>query len=168
MYPTALMLSWNQVMDKVKSGEVDILPAVVQTSEREAFLNFTKPIISFPIVIATRKDGQFVGKITDLNGLKVGVVDGYVTHDTLAKEYPDLLLVPFKNLEEGMIALENKQINAFIDNLGSMTFLIEKHKLTEVRIAAPTDYRFLPLAIGWLRRESDSNGGTISLRLPWI
>ncbi|MBF0446728.1 MAG: transporter substrate-binding domain-containing protein [Magnetococcales bacterium] len=140
-------LSWEQVIHKVKSGDVDIIPAIVRTPERESYLNFTKPIISFPIVIATHKDTPFVGKISDLKGLKTGVVAGSAIQDILSQEHPDLSLVPFNNLEEGMIELQNKQITAFIDNLGGITFLIDQKKLSKIKIAAPTDYKF-ELSIG--------------------
>ena len=135
-------LSWEQVLDKVKSGDVDILPAVVRTAEREAFLNFTKPIVNFPVVIATHRNGPFVGNFFDLKGWKTGVVGGYAIEQRLAKVHPYLTVLPFKNVKEGLIALQNEKIDAFIDNLGSITYLIDKNNLTDIKIAAPTDYKY--------------------------
>ncbi len=140
-------LTWTQTLKQVKSGGVDLLPAVARTPEREKFLNFTKPYISFPVVIATRKDGPFVDNLSDLKGLKVGVVAGYITEELLTKEHPGLTLVLSKNLEEGMEALQDGKIDAFVDNLGSITHLIDKKGLKRVKIAAPTEYRF-DLSIG--------------------
>ena len=140
-------LTWPQVLEQVKSGGVDILPAVARTPEREKFLNFTKPYISFPIVVATLRSGPFVDSLSDLKGLRVGVVKGYVTQELLETEHPDLTLVMFKNLAEGLLALEKKKIAAFVDNLGSITYQIDKYGLEEIKIAAPTDYRF-ELSIG--------------------
>lgn len=138
-------LTWPQVLERVKSGGIDILPAATQTAERETFLNFTKPYISFPVVIATRKDGVFVDGLGDLVGLKVGVVDGYVTQGYLAKSHPELNLVPIKTLGDGLRALDEGRLDAFVDNLGSITYEVGRQNLTGVRIAAPTQYRF-PLA----------------------
>ena len=135
-------LTWNAVMEKIKKGEIDILPAVTRTPERETFLNFTKPYISFPVVIATRKDGIFVDNLNDLLDEKVGVVSGYVTQEFITKDYPGLVLVPHKNLATGLEALNRGDIIAFIDNLGSITYEIERQKLENIKIAAPTDYRF--------------------------
>jgi ABC-type amino acid transport substrate-binding protein len=118
-------LTWTQVLEQVKSGGVDVLPAVVRTAEREKFLNFTKPFISLPIVVATLKKGQFVDSLSDLKGLRVGVVKGYLTHNLLETEHPNLELTTFENLADGLLSLDNKKVDAFVDNLG-----------------APTDYRF--------------------------
>ncbi len=135
-------LTWKEVLEKVKAGEIDVLPAVARTKEREAFLNFTKPYISFPVVIATRKDGIFVDNLNDLTDKSVGVVEGYVSQDILARDFPTLVLVPHKSLSSGLEALNNGEIIAFVDNLGSITYEIERHKLENVKIAAPTRYRF--------------------------
>jgi hemerythrin-like metal-binding protein len=140
-------LTWSQVLKQVQSGDVDLLPAVARTPEREKFLNFTKPYISFPVVIATRKEGRFVDNLSDLKGLKVGVIAGYITEELLSKEHPGLTLALSKNLEEGMLALQDGKIDAFVDNLGSITHLIDKKGLKGVKIAAPTEYRF-DLSIG--------------------
>ena len=51
-------LTWSQVVDKAKRGEIDVLPAVVPTQDRREYLNFTDPYVSLPIVIATRTWGS--------------------------------------------------------------------------------------------------------------
>ncbi len=135
-------LSWKQVMEKIKGGEIDVMPAVARTKEREAFLNFTKPYISFPVVVATRKDGVFVDNLGDLTGLRVGVVEGYITQEILAHDHPNIVLVPYPNIGEGLKALDENQIAAFVDNLGSLTYEIDRLKFEEIKIAAPTKHRF--------------------------
>ena len=135
-------LTWTQVLEQVKSGGVDLLPAIVRTAEREKFLNFTKPFISLPIVVATLKKGSFVDSLTDLKGMRVGVVKDYVFHNLLETEHPNLKLVIFENLEDGLLSLDNKKVDAFVDNLGSINYLIDKNNLENIKIAAPTDYRF--------------------------
>ena len=139
--------TWKKVLEQIKTGELDVLPAVARTKAREEFLNFTKPYISFPIVVATRKDGIFVDNLGDLTGRKVGIVEGYVTQEILARDYPELILVPSGSLAEGLKDLNDRKVDAFVDNLGSITFEMNSHQLNDLKIAAPTDYRF-ELSIG--------------------
>ena len=47
-------LSWPEVMNKARAGEIDVLPCVAKTPERSKFLLFSEPYISFPMVILTR------------------------------------------------------------------------------------------------------------------
>ncbi|MEJ2247304.1 MAG: transporter substrate-binding domain-containing protein, partial [Acidobacteriota bacterium] len=139
--------TWPQALEQVKSGGVDLLPAVVRTAEREKFLNFTKPFISFPIVVATLKKGLFVDSLSDLKGLRVGVVKGQFTHNLLETEHPDLELTTFENLTDGLVSLDDKKVDAFVDNLGSIIYQIDKQGLENIKIAAPTNYRY-ELSIG--------------------
>lgn len=47
--------------------------------ESKDLLNFTKPFISFPVVISTRNDAQLTRSLWDVVGDKVAVVEGSVT-----------------------------------------------------------------------------------------
>ncbi|MBF0190808.1 MAG: transporter substrate-binding domain-containing protein [Magnetococcales bacterium] len=135
-------LTWAQVMEQVKIGQIDMLPAVVRSREREAFLHFTKPFISFPVVIATHADGVFVVGLEGLAGRQVGVVRSYITHELLAREFPAIHLVLFDKLAQGLEALENGRIEAVVDNLGAITYETRHLRLAHIKIAAPTPYRF--------------------------
>jgi len=83
-------LTWSQVIEKAKAGEIDVLPAVIRTPDRDKYLNFTKPYLSFPIVTATNKNTPFIGSIKDLEGYRVGVVKDYYTEDILRNDHPYL------------------------------------------------------------------------------
>ncbi|MBF0589546.1 MAG: transporter substrate-binding domain-containing protein [Magnetococcales bacterium] len=140
-------LSWKQVLQGVKAGRIDILPAVAHTPEREEFLNFSKPYISLPVVVATRKGSVFVDSLSDLVGYRVGVVKDYITDELMARKHPSLQRVQVATLAEGLRALNSGKLDAFVDNLGSITYEIDRQRLEEIKIAAPTPYRF-PLAFG--------------------
>ena len=134
-------LSWPEVIEQVKTGDLDVLPAVARTKMREAFLNFTQPYVSFPVVIATRKDAPLVDRLDDLEGWTVGVVEGYVTDELLAENHSGLNRKRVTSVAEGLRALEDNEITAFVGNLGAITYEIERARLEDIRIAAPTDYR---------------------------
>jgi len=113
-------LSWPEVIDGARAGEIDVLPCVVRTPQREAYLNFTDTYLDFPMVIMTRESESFAGGLEDLRGQKIGVVKGYATVDLLAEHYPDLERVEFKTLNKGLEALSSGQIPVFVDNLASI------------------------------------------------
>jgi PAS domain S-box-containing protein len=143
----ATQLTWQQVIERSKRKELDILPAVMQTQEREKFLNFTKPYIKFPMVIATRTGKVFANHLKDLYGKKVGVVKGYVTEDILRRNHPKIELAPSTNLVDALKALSSGQVYAVFDNLGVITYQLEQLKIDNIKIAAATEYNF-ELAMG--------------------
>ena len=135
-------LSWSQVISKAKAGEIDILPSVMQTQARKKYLNFTKPYISLPIIIASRKDAPFINNLSDLSGLKVGVVKDYPTVELLEKDYPDLELILFATLAQGLDELNAGRIDTFVDNHGTITYEMIRKKFSNIKIAALTEYKF--------------------------
>nr|CRH07894.1 Exported protein of unknown function [Candidatus Magnetococcus massalia] len=135
-------LTWPQVIEGLKQQTIDIVPAIVPTQERRKLFNFTKPYISFPVVITTRKDGGFIDKLKDLNGQRVGVVEGYVTESYLRKDHPTIKRVLQKNVESGLKALEEGEIDAFVGNLGVITYTMNRLEMENIKIAAPTKYSF--------------------------
>ena len=140
-------ISWSQALEKVKKREIDFLPALAKTPGREKYLNFTKPYIFHPIAISTRNDFKTVGDLSDLVDTRVGVVKDYMTEGLLAENHPDVNLVVYNTLSEGLQALSERQIDAFVDNLSTMTWEIDHSGLENLKIAATTNYQF-KLAMG--------------------
>jgi signal transduction histidine kinase/ActR/RegA family two-component response regulator len=140
-------LTWVEVMKKAEIGEIDILPAVVKTENREKFFNFTEPYINFPMIIATRKDGFFIQELKDLNTHRVGVVKSYITHELLSRDFPDINLIFFDTVADGLTKLDSGDIDAFVENLGVITYHINQEIFSNIKVAATTPYK-LELAIG--------------------
>ncbi|MBW2657668.1 MAG: transporter substrate-binding domain-containing protein, partial [Deltaproteobacteria bacterium] len=157
-------LTWSQVIEKAKAGEIDVLPAVMRTSERDKYLNFTKPYLSFPIVIAINKNIPFIGSIKGLEGYRVGVVKDYSTEDILRHDHPYLKLVTYPTLEEALQELDTGRIDALVDNMITITQEIARSGLKNTRISASTEYTYdlslgvhkdLPELIGILNKVID-------------
>lgn len=159
-------LSWSKVMEKAKVGEIDVLPAAVWTRESEKYLNFTRPYATFPIVIATHDDFPFVGELGDLSEYEIGVVRGYITEELLKRDFPALELIPFDSLAEGLKALSKKQVAAFVDALGTITYEMNRAGLTNIKFAAPTRYN-LELAMA-VRKDWPELTGILQKALATI
>jgi PAS domain S-box-containing protein len=132
-------LTWTEAMEQIKAGAVDAIPKATPTPERQEFLIFTKPYASFPTVIVTRKD-RFVIGLDDLYGLRAGVVKGLVVESNLRRDHPSMPLIVVASVEDGLRQLSTGGLDAFVDNLGPVTYNIDKLGLANLKIAAPTPY----------------------------
>jgi PAS domain S-box-containing protein len=135
-------LTWSQVVEKAKAGEVDVLPAMVPSRDREAYLAFSKPYLSPPIIIAVYEKMSYANELKDLSGYKVGVVKDYFTDESLTRDYPDLKLIKFSTLKEGLKALDEGELDAFVDSLAAITSEIALSGFRNIKISAPTQYNF--------------------------
>ncbi len=172
-------LTWSQVIEKAKAGEIDVLPAVTRTSERDKYLNFTKPYLSFPVVIATNKKIPFIGSIKGLEGYQVGVVKDYYTDDILRNDHSYLTLVTYPTLEEALQELDAGRIDAFVDNMITISQEIVRSGLENTRISASTKYTFeislgvhkdLPELVGILNKVLDdiSSQEKAAIQSTWM
>jgi len=120
-------LTWDQAVEGAKNRTIDVIPMITSTPEREAFLSFSKPYISFPEVIITRRDYPAVGNLGDFAGNKVAVVKGYRSHKILIKEYPSIKSYVVGTSLEGLKAVSVGKADAFIGNLAVNSYLMQEH-----------------------------------------
>lgn len=134
--------SFQDVLEAAQRSQIDILPSVIKTPEREKYLLFTEPYISVPNVIITRKDIE-ISKIYPSNLYlfeKVGVQSGYAVGDYLREkynltnivcsDYPEVLL---RNLSLG-------QLDIVVGNLATMSFFIDELNLTNLKVIGDVEY----------------------------
>jgi len=140
-------LSWAQVIQQTKEGKIDILPAVTITEDRKQFLSFSTPYLSFPMVIVTRNDAQFIQQLDELKNRIVGVVKSSPTVELISKQQPDIKLNLFDTTKEGLIELNEGKIDAFVQNLGVVTHQINTNNFSELKVAAILPDKF-EVAIG--------------------
>jgi PAS domain S-box-containing protein len=172
-------LTWSQAHEKLKAGEIDLHPGVIRTPDRDKYMNFTKPYLSFPIVTASNKNTPLFGTIQDLVGYRVGVVKDYYTEDILRNDHPNLNLVNYATLAEALQDLDAGHIDAFIDNLVVINHEITRSRLENTRISAPTAYtvdlslgvrKDLPELVEILNKAIDdmSNQEKAAIKSTWM
>ncbi|MGR8931550.1 MAG: transporter substrate-binding domain-containing protein, partial [Gammaproteobacteria bacterium] len=134
--------SWSDVLEAAANREVDVLPMASSSEDRRKYLLFSHPYISFPAVLVTRRDADYVGGLRDMTGRKIGVVEGYITHEGLERDYPDIHKFPLGSVAEVLQAVYDRKIDAGLLNLAAATHEIERLGLDGLKIAAPTEYTF--------------------------
>ena len=132
-------LKWSDAMQKIKAGEVDVIPKVTPSADREKHMTFTKPYITFPSVIVMHKDRK-AGGLKDLQKMKVGVNKGQIVEANLKRDYPSLLLVPYPDIKIGLRALVEGDVDAYVDNLGAVAYTIDTEGFTNLKIVHTTEY----------------------------
>ena len=133
-------LPWPEVLRKARQKEIDVISCAAKSAEREAYLSFSNPYLTFPLVIISRRDGPFISGIDDLKGIKVSLIKKVSTHEWLKRDkidaIPHFVNTPLEALKAVSIGLSD----AYIGNLAAVSYMIEKNGLANLKIAAPTPY----------------------------
>jgi len=140
-------LTWQQALDKGRQKEIDLFPCITPSPKRAQFLNFTKPYLSFPMVIAAGTNFPFISGLEDLEGKTIAVVAGYVSQEILQKDFRNLKLSPVDSVTEGLERISQDTADVFVGNLASITYCTRQTGLTNIKISAVTPYKF-ELAMG--------------------
>ena len=58
--------SWDELLSMMRRKEIDVLPAIYHSEEREAFVHFTTPYIKITEFIFARSDDTTISSFADL------------------------------------------------------------------------------------------------------
>ncbi|MBF0289348.1 MAG: transporter substrate-binding domain-containing protein [SAR324 cluster bacterium] len=140
--------NWSEVMAGVKTNETDVISSITKTEEREKFLNFTDPYIAYPIVILTRQNYPLVSGLKDFSGKTIVLVKDYYHNPQALREVPSANTFKVDTPLEALSAVSKGLADTYIGNLAVIGYLIRKHNLVNLTIAAPTSIENPGLSFG--------------------
>lgn len=146
-FKPATNVSWEELVQATEQGHYDIYSAAVATPERSAYMRFTKPYLSFPMVLLGADNLSAVSGYDQLLGETIAVVDGYWSEEFLKQNYPGIQLLPVNSVKQGIEAVIEGRAKAYSGNLGAINYAINQYGLTGVHIIGHSSHRF-ELAIG--------------------
>ncbi|MCF8020163.1 MAG: transporter substrate-binding domain-containing protein [Vallitaleaceae bacterium] len=125
-------LTWSEAYEKGVLKEVDLLPAISKTPEREAYFLFSNPFYYFQRVIVMKNDNTSISGIEDLAGLTVAVQKNS-SHHSYLQEYPNINLSLYQTVEGALFDVANGSEMAYVGNLATTGYLIKANGLTDLK-----------------------------------
>ncbi len=163
----AAPMPWRTVLERAKSGEIDLIACTAMAEDRQAYLNFTHPYLSFPLVILNQQDAAFVGGVQDLHGKSLAIINKNVIQTWLRRDGIDYIPYPVNSPREKLEAISLGRVDAGIENLAAASYIIQNFGLTNVKIAAPTPYGNYNLYMG-VGKDLPELHAIINKVLEWI
>ena len=137
-----LGLSWSQVIQEAKRSGLDVLPALARSSDRDTYLNFSRPYLSFPLVIFRRDNEPYISGLEDLRTERIAIEKSGIAQEYLSNDHPYLQQVVVDNAVEALTKLSLGEVDAFVGNLAVGSYHIGHLGLTNIKVAAPTPYNY--------------------------
>lgn len=131
--------SWEQTVNKLKTGEVDIISEATLSPLNKEFL-FTQPYLTTPIVVVAKEQVQYVNGLSDLTDMQIGVVRdyGYVTQ--IKAKYPNLQFTPVSTVQDGLFAVSTGKIDVLLASLAAATYQMSEQGLNNIRVVGKTEF----------------------------
>jgi two-component system cell cycle sensor histidine kinase/response regulator CckA len=105
---------WHEIKQKLADGQLDVLPLVSYSQERESVFDFTAPYLRMHGTIFVRKGEKSIRGKADLKDKEVMVMRGDTAHEYAVSENLSNKLVLTDNFEEAMKLLSEGKHDAVI------------------------------------------------------
>lgn len=134
-------MPWSQALESVGTGAgVDLLLAVTTSPERKRQMLLTAPYLSFPQVIIADHQRSFISGLADLRQATVTVERDYVMEGWLRRDLPEARFLVFNDSLDCLRAVAEGRADAYVGNLALASWLIDRHGLVNIGVAAPSGY----------------------------
>jgi len=132
--------TWNEIIQKAKKTELDVIGNILNTPERREFLQFTQPYITIPNVIIVRK--EFTGELSlkQMQGMKVAVVQNYATVDYIQNHHKQIIVEEVIDNPEGLKVVSFGRSDAFITDLSVASYCINQLGINNLRVAGTINF----------------------------
>ena len=144
----------TQIRELIETGAIDAFPGM-RSPERDEFLDFTEPIFTVAWVVVTPAGLPMITGLGDLHQARVAVVEGIYIVKLMAADYPEMEFRPTPDHLSALRMVAEGLADAYVGPLTVAGYLIQKHRLTPLRIAAPAGYPDAEVRLGVRKGAGD-------------
>ncbi|MFP4176671.1 MAG: transporter substrate-binding domain-containing protein [Candidatus Brocadiia bacterium] len=132
--------TWSDVKNDLAEGDIDALPLVGRTPEREEIFDFTFPYISLHGAIVVRKGEDSINALEDLKGRQVAVMEGDNAEEFLRRKDRGIDIHTTTSFEDALDQLAEGHHDAVLMQRIVALRLIERAGLDNLEVVAnPVD-----------------------------
>tara|TARA_R110000851_G_scaffold3048_4_gene12335 strand:+ start:1106 stop:3571 length:2466 start_codon:yes stop_codon:yes gene_type:complete len=125
---------WNEMQALAKEQKLDGLGFLLRNRDREQYFDFAGPYMPLQYAIFVNKETQGITNLDDLTNKRVGVLAGDYPISFINENHPDIDLVLYDTHEEIVHALVNREIHALLENLPTISYIIDKNLITGLKV----------------------------------
>jgi ABC-type amino acid transport substrate-binding protein/anti-sigma regulatory factor (Ser/Thr protein kinase)/HAMP domain-containing protein len=134
-------LSWEELLAKFKNGELDVLPAIYKTDERSSWIAFTSPYNQNPSVLIVEENNSDIKDLASLDGKNLAVIPSYAITQAVEARFPEIIRSPVLNPTEGVLAVANGEVDAFIGSMGVISYVARHNYISNIKIIGEVELR---------------------------
>ena len=106
--------TWQNVKKALEKGDIEVLPLVGRTPEREEFFDFSIPYLTMHGTIVVRKGQPVPAELDELSQLRVGVMEGDNAEEYLRRQDIDYTIVTTSTFSEALQMLSESKLDAVV------------------------------------------------------
>ena len=128
--------SMARQIDNLNNGKVDLLAALTLSSEREGTMRFTRPYLSTPYVLISRKETNSPASLDDMAGKRLAMIRGMFLVDYVTTQYPQVKIVYADNAAELMASVATGEADAGVNSLLIANYMIAQQYRDKLQVTS--------------------------------
>ncbi|MGI9211920.1 MAG: ABC transporter substrate-binding protein [Methylococcaceae bacterium] len=132
--------SQRVMLDMLRNEQIDFIPLLTQTPEREQFLSFTAPYLSIPAMIYSREETQNLITLDTLTHKKLALRAGVGLENRLIENHPGIVTVLANDTAEALRWLQQGKVDAFIGDWPPSRYKIRQEGFTDLHVVGQSGY----------------------------
>ncbi|CAM3835944.1 MULTISPECIES: ATP-binding protein [Pseudoalteromonas] len=117
--------SREEALALLKTGDVDLVPAVLRLQSRNDIMSFSQPYLSTPWSMVGRKDSQLDVTLLRQGKYKIASPNSDYARAIILDYFPNSELIMQSNIEESFALLDEKEVDAVFTTLAASQSWIE-------------------------------------------
>lgn len=140
----------------LENEEADLIVSVLGiTEEGKQHIQFSEPYYSSELVIIINPSNKDIRSARDLAGSQVGVRDGTAIMNLMKEKYSRAKIVPFKTLDDAVLALKRAEIEAIVDDKYMAAFSLDTVPTASYLEIVPGAVGKIDVAVGVRKGDDD-------------
>ncbi|WP_183678936.1 transporter substrate-binding domain-containing protein [Pseudomonas sp. Tn43] len=128
--------SLDRQIEQLQEGEIDLLPVITPSTEREDALLFTRAYLSNPFVLVSATTQGSPRTLDELAGKRLAIYRGHPLFGFIQMRAPQVRLIEVQSPAEGMERVIKGQADATLSSLIVARYLIARHFPDHLRISS--------------------------------
>ncbi len=139
---------WDYIFNAVKNKKLDALADITPRAERVKFFNFTKPYITIPHVIISRKNTVYYSDIPELKGKTVALEKDFYLVKYLRSKYPSIKVVECHSTSDALDLVSKQKADVYIGNRAVANYIISNELINNLEVQGKINVTNSTNAIG--------------------
>ena len=128
--------SLDQQIQRLKAGEIDVIPAIIPTTEGIADLHFTSRYLTNPYMLISATTPNSPKALDELAGKRLAIYHSHPVRAFIQARVPGVRMVDVENPAQGLELVMNGQADAAVSSLFMTRYLIARYYPGRLRISS--------------------------------
>ncbi len=129
--------SWNDYLEMMRSGQIDVMTNIVQSPDRARYMHFTTPYLRLAQGIFRRQDSAPITSVQALKSRRLVLPEGFYTYEQLTQT-EGFRIEPAKDSLEALMRVSTGNDEVTIEIMRVAEHLLQKYGIPGVVGSAPS------------------------------